>query len=208
MIRSYIVKEGAKNDQKCVYLVGAGNVAWLCAETGATAKKSNPTQLQMEQPLRHSHTLAYDNQFSLCQFTSFVTITYTKLTWQTYPPSKKKWKFLRQIFKYLLPLESKNLQLEQTKFPVFWPNFQIPSVFPDRDFFCGHFPCFLCAMGTLIFRNLCILLGKVGRHCLWFDLELLHDDRQQSEQLGAVSLQVLRVRVTAMLLSELQQDCN
>ena len=31
---------------------------------------------------------------------------------------KKIWKFSRQISKYLLPLESGNLQLEQTKFRV------------------------------------------------------------------------------------------
>ena len=55
--------------------------------------------------------------------------------------------FLWQISKYLLPLESGNLQLEQTKFPVFWQNFQITCVFPDRVF---SFPCFLCAVGTLL----------------------------------------------------------
>ena len=43
--------------------------------------------------------------------------------------------FLRQISKSLLPLESENLQLGKTKFPVFWENFQIPCVFPYRDFF-------------------------------------------------------------------------
>ena len=48
--------------------------------------------------------------------------------------SPKKWKFSRQISKYLLPLESGNLQLEQTKFPEFWQIFQIPCVFPDREF--------------------------------------------------------------------------
>ena len=46
-------------------------------------------------------------------------ITYTKLTWWTYPASKGNWKFSRQILKYLLHLETGNLQLEQTKFPVF-----------------------------------------------------------------------------------------
>ena len=59
---------------------------------------------------------------------------------------KKKIKnFLRQQLKCLLPLESGNLQLEQTKFPVFWQNFQIPCVSPDREF-VGHFPC---AVGIL-----------------------------------------------------------
>ena len=48
---------------------------------------------------------------------------------------KQIWEFSWQISKYLLPLESGNLQLEQTKFPVFWQNFQIPCVFPDREFF-------------------------------------------------------------------------
>ena len=48
--------------------------------------------------------------------------------------SKKNWKFSQQIPKYLLPLESGNLQLEQTEFPVFWQNVQIPCVFPDREF--------------------------------------------------------------------------
>ena len=83
-----------------------------------------------------------DRKFSLCQFTWFVTITYTKLP---YPEPPKKWKFSWQIPKYFLLLGSGNLQLEQTKFPVFWQKFQIPCVFPDRDFFC-HFPC---AVGTL-----------------------------------------------------------
>ena len=34
------------------------------------------------------------------------------------------------------------------KFPVFWQSFQISSVFPDRDFFEGHFP-FFPSVGTL-----------------------------------------------------------
>ena len=54
-----------------------------------------------------------NRKFSLCQF------TYTKLSRQTYPASGKKWKFSRQISQYHFPLESGNLQLEQTKFPVF-----------------------------------------------------------------------------------------
>ena len=36
---------------------------------------------------------------------------------------------------FLVALESGNLQLEQTKFPVFWQIFQIPCVFPDRKLF-------------------------------------------------------------------------
>ena len=60
-----------------------------------------------------------DRKFSLCQFTGFMTITYAKLTWQTYPAKNKNWKFLQQLSKYPLPLESAKLQLQQTKFPVF-----------------------------------------------------------------------------------------
>ena len=65
-----------------------------------------------------------------CQFTSFVTITYTKLTWQIYPASGKKWEFSQQISQYRLPLESGNLQLEQTKCPVFALCFGKISKFP------------------------------------------------------------------------------
>ena len=46
-------------------------------------------------------------------------------------------------------LESGNLQLEQTKFPVFWQNFQIPCVFPDRDVFGAISPVSLCS-GDLV----------------------------------------------------------
>ena len=55
----------------------------------------------------------------------------------------------RQILTHLLPLESGNLQHEQTKLPVFWQNFQIACVFPEREFSFGYFPCFPCAVGTL-----------------------------------------------------------
>ena len=54
----------------------------------------------------------------------------------------KKWNFQGKYQNNLLPLESGNLQLEQTKFPVFWQNFQILCVFPDRDFFVAIFPVF------------------------------------------------------------------
>ena len=47
----------------------------------------------------------------------------------------EKWKFSRQISQYPLPLASGNLEVEQTKFPVFWQIFQIPCVFPDRELF-------------------------------------------------------------------------
>ena len=40
-----------------------------------------------------------------------------------------------EILQYPLNFESGKSQLEQTKFPVFWPNFHIPSVFPDREYF-------------------------------------------------------------------------
>ena len=51
--------------------------------------------------------------------------------------------FSHQISEYLLPLGSGNLQLEQTKFPVFWQIFQIPCVFPDRESF---WPCSLFSL--------------------------------------------------------------
>ena len=94
-----------------------------------------PTQIAFSNSLS-------DCKFSLCQFTSFVTMTYTNLTWQTYPLiqlQKYFGEFSRQILKYLLPLEPGNLQLEQTKLPVFRQNFQIPCFFPDRDFFLAIF---------------------------------------------------------------------
>ena len=90
---------------------------------------------------------------SLCQFTYFVTITYTKLPW-TYPGTGKKWKFSLQIAQYPIPLASGNLQLEKTKFPVFRQNslcFDKISKFPvfslTENIF-GYFPCFPCAVGT------------------------------------------------------------
>ena len=82
-----------------------------------------------------------DDKFSLCEFTRFVTVTYTQLTHQAF----KKKRFSGQILKYLLPLESGNLQLEQTKFPVslcFGKLFKL-CVFPDRKFFLAIFPVFL-----------------------------------------------------------------
>ena len=85
-----------------------------------------------------------NHKFSLCQFTQFATIIDTKLTWQTYPASGKKVEFSQQISQYHLPLGSGNLQLEQTQFPVFWQDFQIHCVFPDRDFFGPFFLFSLC----------------------------------------------------------------
>ena len=60
----------------------------------------------------------------------------------------QKWKFSRQILQYPLLLESGNLQLEQTKFPVFskFPGFFLTGIFLGRF---PSFPCFPCALGTL-----------------------------------------------------------
>ena len=80
-----------------------------------------------------------NSKFSLCQFTSFVTIKCIKLTKQTYPASTKICNFFAAN---ILPLELGNLQLVQTKFPVFCQNFQIPCVFPNSEFFLPIFPVF------------------------------------------------------------------
>ena len=67
----------------------------------------------------------------------------------------QKWKFSRQILQYPLLLESGNLQLEQTKFPVFslcfgkiskFPVFSLTGIFWGRF---PSFPSFPCAVGTL-----------------------------------------------------------
>ena len=100
--------------------------------------KRIPTQIVFLNSLFFPCFSLSNHKFSLRQFMYFVTITYTKLTPPAHP---KNWKFSGQISKYLLPLESGNLQLEQIKFPVFWQNFQIPCVFPDRDFL-GSFSLF------------------------------------------------------------------
>ena len=63
--------------------------------------------------------------------------------------------------KYFLLQESGNLQLEQTKFPVIWQNFQIPCVFPNRDFFlpfslfslCSGYPVTMSFMIFSAFRK-------------------------------------------------------
>ena len=47
----------------------------------------------------------------------------------------KKMDFFATNTQSLLLLESEHLLLELTKFLVFWQNFQIPWVFPDRDVF-------------------------------------------------------------------------
>ena len=67
------------------------------------------------------------------------SITYIKLTRWTYPVSKRIWKRLRQILKHLLPLDSGNLQLEQTIFFVFSLYFGKIS---RLGFFWGSFPVF------------------------------------------------------------------
>ena len=60
---------------------------------------------------------------------------------------KNVFKFTLQVSKYLLLLESGNLESGKTKFPGFWQYFQIPCVFPDW-LFLAIFPvqwaiCFL-----------------------------------------------------------------
>ena len=47
---------------------------------------------------------------------------------------KKNWEISAANFEISFDFKSGNLQLEQPKFPVFWQNFQIPCVFPDREF--------------------------------------------------------------------------
>ena len=68
-----------------------------------------------------------DGKFSLCDLWLLHTQNWlgrlTKL-------KKKNWRFSWQISKYLLPLESGNLQLERTKFPVFSLYFGKISKFP------------------------------------------------------------------------------
>ena len=109
--------------------------------TSQLPNTGSPLKLHFQIPCVFPVFSLLERKFSLCQFTRFVTITYTKLTWQTYPASKTIWKFSQQISKYRLPLESRNLQLEQNKFPVFWQKFKIPCVFPDGIFFV-IFPVF------------------------------------------------------------------
>ena len=53
------------------------------------------------------------------------------------------WRFSRKIWKYLLTLESGNLQLEQTKFPVFWKN----------SIFLGPFSLFSLCSGYPVFPS-------------------------------------------------------
>ena len=68
------------------------------------------------------------------------------------------------------PLESGNLQLGQTKFPVFWQHFQIPCVFPDRDFFY-HFPCAVGTLNCVQEGTSCIRAptGHITRHTCGFN---------------------------------------
>ena len=75
---------------------------------------------------------------------------------------------MANIEKTFLTLESGNLQLEQTKLPVFWQNFQIPCVFPHREFF-NYFPC---AVGTLfmwlfLFSLVMLLTGAGDGACTY-----------------------------------------
>ena len=70
-----------------------------------------------------------------------------------FPALEKKWKFSRQISQYPLPLESGNIELDQTKLTVFSLCFGKISKFPvfsrTGNIF-GRFPCFPCAVGTLL----------------------------------------------------------
>ena len=81
-------------------------------------------------------------------------------------------KFSPQISQYPLPLESANLQLEQTKFPVFSLCFgeiiKFP-VFSLTGFFCGHFPCFSCAVGTLPFQNT-VSVPLLSKETMYLDI--------------------------------------
>ena len=76
-----------------------------------------------------------------------MTITYTKLTWQTYPASGKKMEIFEANIAISFTFGIRNLLLEQTKFPVFSLCFGKISKFPvfslTRIFFC-HFPFSLC----------------------------------------------------------------
>ena len=105
--------------------------------------------------------------FAPSLFTSFVTITYTKLTWQTYQASNCFGRFSWQISKYLLPLESGNLKLEQTKFPVclvFWQSVQIPRVFLDREFIWTFSLFSLCSGYPDIFKLKKIYIIQIKRN--------------------------------------------
>ena len=68
----------------------------------------------------------------------------------------KKLELSLHISYYFLPFESRSLQLEPTKFPMFWQNFRNLFGFPDREF-CGHFPCFPCAMRMFSLCNVHVL---------------------------------------------------
>ena len=126
-----------------------------------------------------------DRKFSLCQFTRFVTITYTKLTWQTNPVLIFFKNFVSlQISKYLLPLESGNFQLEQTKFPMFWQNFQIPCVFPDRDFF-EPFSLFCLTCSAFLLRS-CSALSEASNLARFSSCSLI--SRSFSSSLVAFSV--------------------
>ena len=93
-----------------------------------------PTQISFSNSLCFPCFFFLSNcRFSLCQFTWLMTITYTKLTWQTYPPSKINWKFL-EIFtakieiSFTFRIKEFTIWAKQIPcvFPVFWQNFQIP----------------------------------------------------------------------------------
>ena len=88
----------------------------------------------------------------LCQFTLFVTITYTKLTWQIYPASKKFGNFRgkyrntfylkNQVIYNLSNPNSLCLGKIYTNSLCFGKISKFPVVFPDREFFWVIFPVF------------------------------------------------------------------
>ena len=109
-----------------------------------------PLKLRSQIPRVFPVFSMFDRKFSLCQFTWFVTITYIKLTWQTNPFFFFNGNFLRQISKYLLSLESGDLQLQQTKFHVFSLWFGKTSKFSVlQGILLAIFPVSLCSSKSL-----------------------------------------------------------
>ena len=110
-----------------------------------------------------------DRKFSLWQFTWFVTITYTKLTWQTYPAPQKFESFRHKYW---------NIFTFRIRAFTTWAN-QIPCVlakFPNSFFFVFyHFPCFPCAVGTLQHNVSATFLQKLLTYhkCSWWHVYIL-----------------------------------
>ena len=93
-----------------------------------------------------------DCKFPLCQFPWFMTITYTKLTLWTYPASKYFGGIFAANIEMSFTFRIREFTTWANKiscvFCDFWQHFQIPCVFPDRDFL-KTISCFPCAVGTL-----------------------------------------------------------